>query len=807
MLTRKCFKMRKRQIPYGLLIAIPLLLAACASGHEAAEQSAPTAEPILEIEERFTTGVVLSELMADNESTLMAADGSFPDWIELYNPSSEAVPLRDLALSDKVNGDASPLPELTLQPGERLVVIADGGVSGDGEIHADFKISEGESVVLLGPGGELLDRLDVISGEADCSVCREGEALRVSAYPTPGFENSAAGFEAFQSARSCASALQIYEVKASNYGPDYDSRNEKNDWVILKNVSEGEILLSEYFLSDDGRTPQKYRLPEQRLPAGGMITLQCADGNSNSKTAYTGFALDAQRESIYLSDASGIVDYVSLHDIPYMGSYGRLDRENGFFYFSVPRSASNAAVEAGRTISAMPEALTQDGVFEGVETVSVELKGEGQLYYTTDGSLPDASSAPYTGPISISRSTVLRVVAVQENALPSPALTLSYLLNENLTLPVVSIAGDDPHRLVSLVNKGSKSQEIPGNITLYENGERAFSQNCGFGLSGKSSIYEFPKKNIKVNFRGAYGGKWLFYDLFDTGTDSYDSLILRAGQDSAFRLFNGEIWQDLCLDMTDSVMTQHSKYCVVYVNAEYYGIYCMKENISPGLYAQWLGVDKSSVESASHRDYRPDSYVEMYHFITRSDMSKAENYERACELLDMDSFIDWTIIEGVSGNLDLFRNVRYFRSSEGDGKYRMALFDLDAAMKNNSATWECVFGNASHLGYSNSALTAVLEALLKNDTFRQAFLKRYGEVYDTALSTERILERIDHYEQLLLPEIARDRERWQYPLWQWQSDVDALRQTIIEKNWQQYCVERLSVYIHITPEEMEQYFK
>jgi len=798
--------MRKRKILYGFLIAISLLLTACASGHEAAEQSAPTAGPVLESGKRFTTGIVLSELMADNESSLMAADGSFPDWIELYNPSSEPMPLRDLSLSDRADGDGFPLPDLTLQPGERLVVLADGGERGGREIHADFKISEGESVRLLGPEGEVLDQLDAISGEADCSVCREGETLRVCAYPTPGYENSAAGFAAFQSARSCTSALQIYEVKVAEYGPEYDSRNKKNDWVILKNVSEGEILLSEYFVSDDGRTPQKYRLPELRLPAGGTITLQCADGDAYGKTPHTGFALDAQRESLYLSDADGIVDYVSLHDIPYAGSYGRLDGENGFFYFSRPRSASNAAFEAGRTISAMPEALTRDGVFEGVDTMTVELEGEGRLYYTTDGSLPDASSAPYTGPITVSQSTVLRVVAVQENALPSPALTLSYLLNEHLTLPVVSIAGDDPHRLVSLVNKGSKSQEIPGNLTLYENGERAFSLDCGFGLSGKSSIYEFPKKNIKVNFRGAYGEKQLCWDLFGTGTDSYDSLILRAGQDAAFRLFNGEIWQDLCLDMSDSVLTQHSKYCVVYVNGEYYGIYCMKENISPGLYAQWLGVDKSSVESASHRDYRPDSYMEMYHFIIRSDMSSAENYERACELLDMDSFIDWTIVEGVSGNLDLFRNVRYFRSTEGDGKYRMALFDLDAAMKNGFASWECIFGDASHLGYSNSALTSVLESLLKNDEFRQAFLKRYGEVYDTALSNEKILERIDHYERLLLPEIARDRERWQYPLWQWSSDVDALRQTIVEKNWQRYCVERLSVYIHITQEEMERYF-
>ena len=32
--------------------------------------------------------IEISELMASNRSTIQAQDGSFPDWVELYNPSS-----------------------------------------------------------------------------------------------------------------------------------------------------------------------------------------------------------------------------------------------------------------------------------------------------------------------------------------------------------------------------------------------------------------------------------------------------------------------------------------------------------------------------------------------------------------------------------------------------------------------------------------------------------------------------------------------------------------------------------------------
>ena len=44
--------------------------------------------------------VEITEIMASNRSTVQAQDGSFPDWIELYNPSEESVSLEGLSLSD-----------------------------------------------------------------------------------------------------------------------------------------------------------------------------------------------------------------------------------------------------------------------------------------------------------------------------------------------------------------------------------------------------------------------------------------------------------------------------------------------------------------------------------------------------------------------------------------------------------------------------------------------------------------------------------------------------------------------------------
>ncbi|MBQ9249091.1 MAG: CotH kinase family protein [Oscillospiraceae bacterium] len=792
----------------SFILLVCVLLAGCAAG-KAEEDHTPAEAPGASLavsvpaqEEKASGPFEISEVMVKNKATMMLTDGSFPDWVELYNHSDRDASLKGLILAIEGENAGTPLPDLTVAAKERVLIYADKRLDAGDGIHVDFKLSEGDCILLSDFAGKELDRFEIAELAADESLCKADGELWSTGYPTPGYENTVAGYSAFQTSRHCTSPVRISEVRVADYGVGYDSNAPHSDWVELINDSAVPVELDGYYLSDESGDLKKYQLHRITLQPGELYVVLCAEQDER-QYPLTGFALNAGRETLYLSDESGVVDYVSLHDIPYTGSYGRVTGENGFFYFAAPTMGTANDAAAYRTISAAPVSLGPDGVFDGVESVTVTLQGEGEIFYTVDGSLPDEGSMVYTEPITVTSSTVVRAISVEEGCMPSPALTLSYLLNEGHSLPVVSIVGDDPHRLESLIRAGSRTQEEPGSISLYENGEKAFSRDCGFTLAGKSSIYESAKKSLKVRFRNAYGADSLDYDLFDTGTDSYDSFLLRAGQDSAFRLFNGEIWQELGLEMSDRILNQHSKFCIVYVNGAYYGIYCMKENISPTLYAQWAGIEKSSVEDAIPHDGEPDSYLAMYRFITEQDMSDPERYRRAAELLDMDSFIDWAILEGVSGNADLFRNVRFFRSAETDGRYQSAFFDLDAAISDDRTTWDCLFGVS---GYYNSNATKLLKSLLNSPEFRAAFLRRYGEVWDSDLSTERLLEKTEEFEGLLAPEIRRDRDRWGYSAQRWELAVEQLKQTISKKDWQQYCLERLSSYLNITAAERSAYF-
>ena len=754
-----------------------------------------------------TAGTVeISEMMVSNHCTIQAEDGSFPDWIELYNRGTETVSLKGMVLSDHAKGkQGGILPDVSLPPQGRMLVFADGGQSTETELHVSFKISEDESVWLLSPEGDALDMLTAEPMEKDSSVCKENGVTWISTWPTPGYENSAEGFATFQENYRCDSPLQINEVKVSEYSNYYVETEQHYDWVELINVSGEPVRLSDYYLSDDEDELWQYRLPDMTLSPGGITEILCCKEDPKIKP-YSGFSLNAERERLFLSSSRGIEDYVSLHDIPYDSSYGRLPGESGFFYLAEPTENRPNSGRAGRMISTPPAAETNDGVFDEEMPEALVLQGEGTIYYTTDASYPTEKSAVYTGPIPIEETMVVRAVAVQGDNLPSAPITCSYFIRENHTLPVISIVANAPRTLFDIVNNGQKYVEVPGSITLYENGEKCFSRACGLKVSGQSSRVVFPKRNIKVEFRKVYGDPTADYDLFGTGFRNYDSFVLRAGQDSAFRLFSNEIWQDLCLEMSDSVLTQHGKFCIVYLNGTYYGIYAMKENISKQYYADWLGVDPVTVESEIPHDNSSADYLAMYDLIRSGSMTDPEAYARACEMLDMDSFIDWSIMEGICGNFDLFLNVRFFRSSENGDRYQMALFDLDNTMRNGYATWNCLMFKEGYCGMPNTNATNIIKGLFQSPQFREAFLKRYGEVHDTVLSNERILERIEHYEELLRPEIERDRKRWDYSAGKWEQDVEALKKMIIEKDWQNFCVDELSTYIHITDEERSLYF-
>ena len=784
----------------------PVLLAAvllCAGCRKAPESSpAPTLSP--EERSRGLGQVVISEFMEKNRAVLRDEDGDFSDWIELHNQSGEAVSLAGWTISDKESKLGWPLPELMLEPGQRLLLFASGKDRQGEQLHTDFALSGEEGVYLRNEHGTLLSSALCGDCEADVAMALQADgSYEASLCPTPGYENSKAGYGAFQESLSSESPLVINEVVVFNRST-LPQKDAYYDWVELKNVSSQPVLLSDYCLSDDRDDPVQFRLPEQELQPGELWVVFCTKEQPALPSAVsTGFGLDDGNEQLYLSDNQGqLLDFVSLRDIPYNASYGRQAGEPGWFYFA---SASPGEDNSGgcRTVAEKPVSLTKDGVYNGVEGVTVELSATGSIRYTLDGSAPTADSLEYTGPIFVDRTTVIRAVNLEEGALPSRTLSLSFILNENHSLPVLSLLTDSPWAFDMMYNGRQKGIELPASLSLYDGGE-GFTMGCGVSMNGETSLV-LPKKNMAVRFRDAYGQATLNYDIYGGGVTEFTNLLLRSGQDFPRAIIRNELCQELCAQATDRVVNQRSEYCVLYINGMYSGIYSLKEKTNEQLYASLAGVSRDSV-TVMEANVPLDSefYQEVVAFCQFNDMSLPENYQHFCDIFDVDSLIDWLILEGYCANTDVSSgNVRYCRSTENDGKWRLMFYDLDATFSDVGSVY---LNLMSEYAQQNRQVSFFIVPLMANEEFQDRFLTRAAELMGSVLTVENVFTQMDRLCAMVRPEVERDYGRFNRTEEDWDFALEEIRQLLVNHDWQKLNIDNLCGLFDLDESQREHYF-
>ena len=747
-----------------------------------------------------TPAVRISEMMYKNHATLQDADGEFSDWFELENTTSRVVRLKGWSVSDGKTVWDFPADATIPRGGVRVVFASRKDKTVSGELHTSFALGEGETLYLIAPGGTIADRAACDPElPADHVLRREnGGELTESVWATPGYPNTAAGYAAFCESRKTESPLVIYE--AAVYNDTFALKGEYYDWVEIKNVSKESVKLSDYCLSDDRRELEKWSLPNRTLAKGQSILIYCT-GEENPTTGNglrANFALNASSETLYLTKKgeSAPADFVWLHDIPYGYSMGRTDAENGFFYLRRQTPNEPNETDAYRYISEAPAANREPGVYEAGRTVRVKLAAAGDIYYTTDGSAPTEESTPYTGAITVDKTTVLRAVAVEEGGAPSPALTLDFFIGEEHTLPVLSLVTDSPRRFSEIYEGSVKDRECAGNLSFYAP-EGSFSIGCGVEMKGHTSLFA-PKKSLGVSFRGCYGAETLAYDIFGEGPAEFSELSIRAGQDYSSTVFRNELMQELCAEL-DTTVTQRSRYCVLYINGEYWGIYCLKDDITRQYYANLTGTAKEDVTMLSSPVPQSAAvYTEALGLWKDTSLTREEAYERFCAAVDMDGFIDWVLLEGYCANVDIKSNLRYLRT--GDGPWQIVFYDLDWAFQTRN---NCFF---NLIGPEQTAQIApTIRWLFGIDGFKERLLTRYADLTETTLSDGHVTEKIDEFRALLAPEMARERARWSGTAGAWEESVDALRANIAD-GYAAASIQRLCELLGADETERQRYF-
>lgn len=741
-------------------------------------------EPKNQVQEKVdnTGKLIFSEIMPNNKTTILYNGLEPRPWVEVYNPTSETVNVEGWKVSDSTNKGGAGFPVSEIQPGEYIVVEN----VNNAKIKESADLDTLRTIYIFDDWMQVVDKITFGYAKKDQSWMKsENGQLVLSYYPTPGMENTKAAYDQLQDWQFIPETLIINEAMVAAPDDMY-TQYAGSDWVELKNNSDAPISLDGWYISDSFNKPRKASLPSKTLQPNEITVITCDS---------IGLSLNSENEILFLSNANGIQDSIYLRRLSHGQTFGRMDGQNGSFYFEIgtPGEENRSGF---RRISDDPTPNRRGGAVENNQPFDLIFDNEGTIFYEIGTAIPTTNSRNASSPITISQDTIVRAINMDDNALPSPCATFTYFFNTDYELPIVSLVTDDEGTFNNMYATGSTTQSVDGNMEFCD-GDKGFSIPCEIELHGATSL-QLNKKGMEVKFHGSYGKSKVTYDLFNGGISSFSNLLLRTGQDINAAMMRNELCQNIALQASDHVLCGRSRYVNVYVNGDYYGVFPLTEKMNEQFYADTIDVDKDDVFVQKAPVYQEDElYKEVFDYCKKNDMTVPENYQQFQELMDVDSLIDWVLLEGYFGNSDItFGNLKYCRSYVDDTRWKFMLYDLDASFFNILEVQNILIAKSGTRCYE---VLVMMNKLLKNEEFRRAFVSRAAQLLNGPLQQDVVSAEIDKLYGQLSHDIQYDCERWHRKMSSWESAVEKIRECLPE--WTEKNYQMLNKNLNLTEEE------
>lgn len=756
-----------------------------------------------------------------NELLLSSSDapygGKLRDVIEICNTSENNVSTVGWYISDEEYDPYKfALPETELKAGECLILYAE---KSDDEKAIGFGLSSGESVYLTAPDfrrGEYVSCADTGLGQSRIRITENGEAYYADGEISIGFSNDDDGRNGYN-ASIRPTDLEISEIVALNKAYLPGPYATYHDFLELYNSSDNDIDLTGYYLSDDPKEPMKSGLDGIIIPAKSyMVIILSSDGiNTPAGYASVDFSVSSSGETVCLSKDGIIIDSVSVPSLGLNTSYGRADGEDGFSVLESPTPEAVNSKKAKET-AASPTASVPQGVYDE-EEITVELKADGNIYYTLDCTEPTAASNLYTSPLTLTSTTVIRCFSVEQGKKSSDITDLSYIINEPDTLETISVVTTpdnlfDPYTGIYTAGPNALNEypytganyfndwEREANVSFFADDGSGFSENCGIKIFGGMSRI-LSKKSFSFFFRSAYGSGELNYKLFkDSDLEVYESFILRnTGQDWKLSTMRDAMITSIAEDYLE-IDVQDCRPVVVYINGEYWGIYFIREKLNSNYVAGHYNTSADSAVITFGNGSRCEEYQNLLSYARTHDLSVQENYDYIATQMDIDNYIDYIVSEIIIGNSDN-GNIKFF-TYEG-GKWRWIMYDVDHAFRSVATDTVQEHLNPSGTGASDMFSTVLINSLLKNPDFKRMFLEEIAYQLENVWTSEIVNSYIDEFSGMIANDIRRDCQRWSHSYDTWVDSVESLRYFI--NNREEYLERYVKSYFSLSDDEMRQY--
>lgn len=618
--------------------------------------------------------------------------------------------------------------------------------------------------------------------------------------------------------------VYINEVCTKNEHIFADQQGHYFDYIELYNASDETLDLTGYGLSDKEDEPYRYTFSNLVLKPGAYFVMTAT---KNETDLYkTGFGLDADTENmLFLTDNQGrIVDSMVIPALKMDIAYGRTqDDKEEITYLNPSPGASNDT--AGVFVDVVePQFSIPAGFYEeGTELQLTSEQSGLKIYYTMDGTIPNEQSTLYDGQIvlqdasikenvyrnytnivpyyskytppeePVDKAVVLKAIAYDENGHASDVVTSTYFVGfedkeayQNAMIVAISA---DPDSLFGDENgiyvtgsaydewaaDGHKGEEPTANykqkgkesereayLELYDSNHKAvLSQNIGIRIQGASSRAS-SQKRFSLYARKEYGTERYFdYDFWGNGVKTH-SLLLRA--DGGVDAFSQGLMAD------SAVAVQRGIPVVVFIEGEYWGQYSLQEKYSDDYIEQYYQVDKDNVVIIKDKNLDAGlegdgvTYWDFVCFIKDHDMADDSNYEKACELMDMESFIEYICFQNYISNMDwsLYKNHMCWRareasaeSSYADGKWRFMLYDCDALGWKEHFSEYCDGVDATEIDAFTAPVpftkgpvieNELFASLLHNKEFKEQFVETYRRLVKERFTYDKVKDRLNQWQ-------------------------------------------------------------
>lgn len=611
----------------------------------------------------------------------------------------------------------------------------------------------------------------------------------------------------YESRVDSVNTLVINEFMAVNSGFYLDSAGDDDDWIEIFNFGDSPVELNSLYFTDDPAIPFKWKMDIALELDPGEHFIIWADDEPEEGFNHAAFRLSGEGEYLGIFSEDGTpVDQLYFGAQTTNISYGRYPNAGlSWNYFDEPTPGEVNAIPGVGTVLPAPTSNLSGGFYAEPVMLALFTGITGaQIYYTSDCSEPDQTALLYQAPVEISTTTIIRARMIKEDALDGPVFTISILMDEaDYENPVVSLVAEPDALFGSsgIISSSNRIIEVPTSLEYMEEGETTFRGGAGIQLHAPRHAKPY---SLNIHARSRYGNSWFEYPFFkEKAPDQFKRLILRnSGNDNVNKAttnthFRDPLIQSLGKQSNRHPMISESKPVNLFLNGNYHGLFNLREREDRHYIESHTGetenFDFIELEFGYYANLHiiegsDDPWIELLTFVdTTGDLSQDTDFRIVEAMVDLDNFTDYWITEVFVGNYDwLSNNVKFWKPE--NGKWQWMYWDTDHGLgldyslygdvEWNTLYWSLTFSDRA---WSNGYHNILIRNLLRNDTYKEHFIKRFTQLLSTSFRSENTVTALDSVRTLYRNDMSFHAQRWGRTMSNWEDACDIVEDYLLRR--------------------------